>query len=169
MKLLSGLMVLAALALFASGLSSAARAQPIPKTQAALMCLLGQAPVGCDIALRDRLKSCGPNMEPTRCRHVTITRAAFIHTMRCNSPDGSLGRECPLGELETVTYLGTQKSGYDVYDVKYRNNEETFILSAEPDGQIHFQRFTRPPSWVMPASLVAITAPVGQVLFRQQG
>ena len=170
MRFSTPLAALALVALFI-GLICAAQAQtaPQPATKAAIACLVGLAPVGCDVDLRDTLKTCGPNMDTTRCHQFTITRAALINTIRCSSPDGSLGNECPLGELESVTYLGTQKSGYDVYDVKYRNNEETYVLSAEPDGQIHFERFTKPPRWVMPSSLVAITAAGGQVLFSRRG
>jgi hypothetical protein len=83
--------------------------------------------------------------------------------------NGSLGPPCPLGELDAVEYLGTQKSGYDVYDVKYRNAEETFTVSVEPDGEIHLTQYSDPPNWVMPYAMVAVTAPAMQTLFRRDG
>jgi hypothetical protein len=172
MKLSSGLIVPLSLVAFGIGLSAAARAQSEQRarTEAALMCLIGQAPVGCDAALRDMLKSCGTALDATRCYPFIRTRVAFIAMQRCNSPDGSLGAECPLGELQSVQYLGTQKSGYDVYEAKYHNSEETYVLSAKPGGEIHFHRFSGPPIRVMPSSMVAITAPANpvQVLFRQK-
>ena len=166
MKLLSGtapiapknfLLIALAIATLGIGLSPAALAQttnaPTPKTEAMMLCRLGLGPTGCE-------------------KVFFVGRWDMRGIKYCNGPYSSLGRACPMGELKTVKYFGTQKDGYDVYDVKYFNAEVCVVIAPPgPDGKLHtIWSFPGPATQALPPRLLAITSPANpvQTLFRYQ-
>ena len=128
-----------------------------PKTQAAIMCLLGMGKDGCETAFvggffngwygGDRISP----VTPDYARRI-ITDCWFN---RC--------QDSATGPLKKVDYLGANKAGADVYVVTFMHREWTFVIAQPtPEGRILAgSRFFSPPSGVVKGrSLVELQPPV---------
>ena len=139
-----------AIAALGLGLPPAALAQtgqePRLETEAALGCLLGMAPDGCQTGFAN-------------------ARAAWVRTTYCTVEYTHRALDnCFNGVLETVEYLGTDAAGADVYAVNYMNADMTYVLFPRaPDGKIpRFNIFDASPNSVIGSvahALVAVTSP----------
>lgn len=150
MKLWSGSakFPLIAFAIASLGMPALAQTSTEPRieTEAALGCLLGMAPDGCQNVFAN-------------------TQAAWRRTTYCSIeyPHRRLDN-CYNGVLETVEYLGADAAGADVYAVNYQNAEMTYVVfPPAPDGKIaEFSIFNSPPDMVIGRrnyALVAVTSP----------
>src|SRR5581483_1496968 len=79
-------------------------------------------------------------------------------------------RDCPEGPLEQVDYLGTNAAGADVYAVKYRNVDMTYVLAPPgPDGQKGSLWIRRGnPDGLASSSLVTVVSQAGAGLIYKR-
>lgn len=149
MKLWSGTakfpLIALAIASWATPALAQASTEPRIETEAALGCLLGMAPDGCQNVFAN-------------------TQAAWRRTTYCTQeyPHRWLDN-CYNGVLETVEYLA-DAAGADVYAVNYQNAKMIYVVfPPAPGGKIPgFSIFDSPPSMVIGQrnyALVAVTSP----------
>ena len=123
---------------------------------AALACLLGMIPEGCEALFQKAWQSRAYGS-------VTYCTQKYLHWKD----------DCRFGPLESVTFLGTDADGADVYDVSFQHADTTYIVFAPAsDGKIPaFVIFKGPRSAIF-SSLARITSPANQLLYtrpNQQG
>jgi hypothetical protein len=152
MKLRSGFL---ALIVFATGSSAFAGEVINPQamgTEKALGCLLGMGPAGCETGFARRI----PGMRVRQCLAPLPEEGSSY---------------CGPGPLETVTYLGRNAGGFDVYDVRFMNSDMTYVIAPPAvDGKVpSFRIFDLPAGAVVPSYEVAVTsgAKYLQIIYRR--
>ncbi len=143
-----------ALAIAALGMPLPALAEngqaPHLETEAALGCLLGMAPDGCQTGFSNARAAW---------RRTTYCTVEYTHRRLDN---------CGDGPLETVEYLGADAAGADVYAVNYMNADMTYVVFPRAaDGRIpRFAIFDASPNAIIGSTnraLVAVTSPANPV------
>jgi beta-lactamase regulating signal transducer with metallopeptidase domain len=108
---------------FSAGLSLAAGVQsgnaPRPQTEAALKCLNGLGPDGCETLFENSVLAH---------RAIRYCAAEYVHDRLGN---------CPAGALEALEYLGANAAGDDVFLTKNLDENDTYIIPPPgPDGKV---------------------------------
>ena len=121
------------------------------RKSAALACLLGMIPDGCEALFKEAWQSHAYGS-------ITYCTKKYTHWI-----DG-----CRFGPLESVAFLGTDADGADVYDVSFQHADMTYIVfSPASDGKIPaFVIFKGPQSAIF-SSLARITSPANQLLYTR--
>jgi hypothetical protein len=71
--------------------------------------------------------------------------------------------------LESVSYLGTNAAGSELYDVDFMSQHQTAIIAPPAaDGKIHgFLMLAGQPSQIPRGALVEVTAPADVLLYTR--
>jgi hypothetical protein len=129
------------------GVSSKAQDMQLPPAEAALACLLGIAPDGCQNIFVDA---------GAAARSVIYCAQQYHHRIWLSN--GPFREPCPDGPLEKVDYLGTNAAGADVYEVQYMHANMTYVIAQPgPDGKIsQFWTKRGNPNSIIPSSLAEV-------------